>query len=136
MPDITVRAPLAWLGPGRLVDEASVSIADDTIAYAAESRYAPGSEITALVDGAGRRAAPPSPSEGMGARVECAAPRDLFVRGHVQGRGQGERAVGAGIDEIAHAPWTEHLAEELREQMAKSMRIVSTLDIHSYGVDT
>ena len=51
MPDITVRAPLAWLGPGRLVDGASVSIEGDTIAYAGESRYAPGSEITVLVDG-------------------------------------------------------------------------------------
>jgi len=244
MPDITVRAPLAWLGPGRLVDEASVSIEGDTIAYAGESRYAPGSEITVLVDGVLLPAAadrhvhialadpgavllggvtavrdlgwPPEeifplaaasegPSfngpliraagpmitvpggyptrsewapEGTGlevrgpeeathavekladdgaahvkvslnadagptptdeelvAIVECAHRRDLFVTAHVQGRGQAERAVGAGIDEIAHAPWTEHLADELLEQMAKSMRIVSTLDIHSYGVDT
>src|SRR5207237_8151141 len=81
-------------------------------------------------------AGPTPTDEELVAIVECAHRRDLFVTAHVQGRGQAERAVGAGIDEIAHAPWTEHLADELLEQMAKSMRIVSTLDIHSFGVDT
>ena len=81
-------------------------------------------------------AGPTPTDEELVAIVECAHRRDLFVTAHVQGRGQAERAVGAGIDEIAHAPWTEHLSDELLEQMAKSMRIVSTLDIHCYGVDT
>ena len=244
MPDITVRAPLAWLGPGRLVEGASVSIEGDTIAYAGESRSAPGSEITVLVDGvllpavadrhvhialadpgavllggvtavrdlawppdeifpladasegpnfngpliraagpmitapagyptrsqwapegtglevrgteeaaraaedlANRGAAQikvslnqeagPTPSdEELLAIVDAAHRRDMVVTAHVQGEGQTERALGAGVDEIAHTPWTEHLSDELVERMAKSMRIVSTLDIHSYGVDT
>jgi imidazolonepropionase-like amidohydrolase len=51
----------------------------------------------------------------------------------VEGAGQAQRAVGAGIDEFAHAPWTERLSDPLLETAARSMRIVSTLDIHSYG---
>jgi imidazolonepropionase-like amidohydrolase len=61
---------------------------------------------------------------------------ELLVTAHVQGRGQAERALGAGIDEIAHCPWTEKVPDPVIEGMAKSMRMVSTLDIHSYGDDT
>src|SRR5207253_401040 len=77
----------------------------------------------------------PTPSdEELVAIVDSAHRRDLLVTAHVQGEGQAARALGAGIDEIAHTPWTEHLGDDLIEQMARSMRIVSTLDIHSYGV--
>jgi imidazolonepropionase-like amidohydrolase len=41
--------------------------------------------------------------------------------------------VGAGVDEFAHTPWTERLSESLIDAAARSMRIVSTLDILSYG---
>jgi imidazolonepropionase-like amidohydrolase len=51
----------------------------------------------------------------------------------VQGAGQAERALGAGIDEFAHTPWTERLSDAFLESAAKAMRIVSTLDILSYG---
>lgn len=44
-----------------------------------------------------------------------------------------ERALGAGVDELAHTPWTERLPDQVVEAVARSMRIVSTLDIHSYG---
>lgn len=76
----------------------------------------------------------PTPSDAeLAAIVETAHERDLPVTAHVQGPGQAERAVGAGIDEFAHTPWTERLSESLLEAAARSMRIVSTLDIHSYG---
>ena len=39
----------------------------------------------------------------LAAIVQAAHERDLPVTAHVQGRGQAERAVGAGIDEFAHA---------------------------------
>lgn len=58
------------------------------------------------------------------------------VAAHVQGPGQAARALGAGVDEMAHCPWTERLGEDLIEAMAHRMRIVSTLDIHSYGKDS
>jgi imidazolonepropionase-like amidohydrolase len=65
--------------------------------------------------------------------VETAHARGLEVTAHVQGQGQTERALGAGIDELAHTPWTERLSDGLIRQLAKRVRIVSTLDIHSYG---
>jgi imidazolonepropionase-like amidohydrolase len=68
--------------------------------------------------------------------VGAAHDRELPVTAHIQGKGQAERALGAGIDEIAHCPWTEKVPDKVIEGMAKSMRMVSTLDIHSYGDDT
>jgi imidazolonepropionase-like amidohydrolase len=58
------------------------------------------------------------------------------VTAHAQGPGQVERALGAGVDELAHTPWTERLADRVVEACARSLRIVSTLDIHSYGRET
>jgi imidazolonepropionase-like amidohydrolase len=59
-----------------------------------------------------------------------------IVTAHVQGRGQAARALGAGVDEFAHCPWSERLSDDLIRAAAKQVRIVSTLDIHSYGRDT
>ena len=76
----------------------------------------------------------PTPSDAeLAAIVEAAHGRDLPVTAHVEGVGQAERAVGAGIDEFAHAPWSERLPDPLLEAAARTMRIVSTLDILSYG---
>jgi len=68
--------------------------------------------------------------------VDAAHERSLPVTAHAQGKGQAARALGAGVDEFAHCPWTERLADSLIEAMARTMRIVSTLDIQSYGRDT
>jgi imidazolonepropionase-like amidohydrolase len=76
----------------------------------------------------------PTPSDAeLVAIVEAARGRGLPVTAHVEGPGQAERAVGAGIDEFAHTPWTERLPDPLLEAAARSMRVVSTLDILSYG---
>jgi imidazolonepropionase-like amidohydrolase len=76
----------------------------------------------------------PTPSDAeLAALVESAHGRGLPVAAHVQGPGQAERAVGAGLDEFAHAPWTERLSEQLLEAAARTMRVVSTLDILSFG---
>jgi len=66
----------------------------------------------------------------------AASAEDAIVTAHVQGRGQAARAVGAGVAEFAHCPWTERLPQKLIESMAKHVRIVPTLDIHSYGRET
>jgi hypothetical protein len=241
---LSIRSPLAWLGPGRRVEHVTVVIDGDTIVYAGESRGAPPSEVTVLLDGVllpatadrhvhigladpgavllggvtavrdlawpasdifpladaseapnfngplVRAAGPmltapagyptraswappgtglevrgiaeaaaavtkladlgaahikvslnaeagPTPSdEELIAIVGAAHERSLPVTAHVQGKGQAERALGAGIDEIAHCPWTEKVPDRVIEAMAKSMRMVSTLDIHSYGDDS
>lgn len=80
----------------------------------------------------------PTPSDAELFAVVIAAQRHgLPVTAHAQGRGQAERALGAGIAELAHTPWTERLGDTLLHAMVGAgMRIVSTLDIHSYGNDT
>ena len=70
------------------------------------------------------------------AACQAAHRQGLRVTAHVQGPGQAERAVGAGVDELAHCPWTERLADDLVEAVARRMSVVSTLDIHSYGKRT
>jgi imidazolonepropionase-like amidohydrolase len=79
----------------------------------------------------------PTPTDGELAVVcEEAHARELPVTAHAQGRGQVERALGAGVDELAHTPWTHRLSDQVVQTAAERMRIVSTLDIHSYGRDT
>jgi imidazolonepropionase-like amidohydrolase len=76
----------------------------------------------------------PTPTDAeLAAIVETAHGRGLPVAAHVQGVGQAERAVGAGLDEFAHTPWTEQLSEQLLEAAAHTMRVISTLDILSFG---
>jgi len=67
---------------------------------------------------------------------EAAHSRQLPVVVHVQGAGQTERVLGAGADELAHCPWSERLGEALIQALARTMKMVSTLDIHSYGRPT
>lgn len=79
----------------------------------------------------------PTPSDAeLAAICETAREQRLPVVAHVEGRGQVERALGAGVNEIAHTPWTEALSDGTVEALAKRTRIVSTLDIHAFGGET
>ena len=106
----------------------------------------PDDAVAAVADLAGRGAtaikvslnaeAGPTPSDPeLMAICDEAHRLDLPVTAHAQGAGQVERALGAGFDELAHTPWTR-LSDEMIETAAAQLRIVSTLDIHSYGRDT
>jgi len=64
-----------------------------------------------------------------------AAGADIPVTVHAQGAGQVERALGAGVQELAHTPWIR-LSDDVIVTAAKRMRWVSTLDILSFGRDT
>jgi imidazolonepropionase-like amidohydrolase len=76
----------------------------------------------------------PTPTDAeLAATVQAAGERGLPVTAHVQGVGQAERALGAGVSEFAHCPWSERLSESVLESAAKAVRIVSTLDIWSFG---
>jgi imidazolonepropionase-like amidohydrolase len=78
----------------------------------------------------------PTPSDAvLMAIVESAHAAELPVTTHAQGAGQVERALGAGVDELAHTPWMS-LSEDTIARCARRMRIVSTLDILSSGRDT
>jgi imidazolonepropionase-like amidohydrolase len=78
----------------------------------------------------------PTPSDAELAAI-CDAAREagLPVTTHAQGAGQVERALGAGVDELAHTPWSP-LSDDVIERCARHLRIVSTLDILSFGRDT
>lgn len=81
-------------------------------------------------------AGPPLPDAEVAAVVEAATSRGLPVTAHCEGPGQVERAVGAGVAELAHTPWTERISDALITALARTARIVSTLDIHGFGEDT
>ena len=72
----------------------------------------------------------------LGAICSAAGERDVPVTVHAQGEGQVERALGAGVAEFAHCPWTHTLSDSVIGQMAAATRVVSTLDMLSYGRDT
>jgi imidazolonepropionase-like amidohydrolase len=69
----------------------------------------------------------------LGGIVTAAHLRGLTVTVHAEGPGQVARALAAGADEFAHAPFTERLGEALIGQLAARVAIVSTLDIHGWG---
>lgn len=78
----------------------------------------------------------PTPTDAeLIAIVEAAREAGLPVTVHAQGPGQVERALGAGVDELAHTPWTA-LSDDVVRAAAACMRIVSTLDICGFGRDT
>jgi imidazolonepropionase-like amidohydrolase len=81
-------------------------------------------------------AGPTLSDEELLAVCDAAHQAEAIVTVHAQGAGQAERAVGAGVDEFAHCPWTERLPDDLLAAMAARIRIVSTLDIHSHGKET
>jgi imidazolonepropionase-like amidohydrolase len=80
-------------------------------------------------------AAGPTPTDAVLLAIADAASRhDVPVTAHAHGMGQVERALGAGFAELAHTPWSP-MADDVIAQAARSLRIVSTLDIHTFGRD-
>jgi imidazolonepropionase-like amidohydrolase len=78
----------------------------------------------------------PTPSDAELTTIcDAAHEAGLTVTVHAQGQGQVERALGAGVDELAHTPWTR-LSDEVIVVAAARLRIVSTLDSLSFGRDT
>lgn len=81
-------------------------------------------------------AGPTLPDAELAAICRAAAEEQLPVVAHAEGSGQVERALGAGVRELAHTPWSEPLSDRVVQALAKRARIVSTLDIHGFGGDT
>jgi hypothetical protein len=68
----------------------------------------------------------------LGAIVTAAHARDLPVVAHVEGEGMSRLALDAGVDVLAHAPFTEELDDNLIQRAARvGQRWISTLDIHA-----
>lgn len=66
----------------------------------------------------------------LAAAVTAAHRLSRGVVAHVEGDGQAARALAAGVDVLAHTPWTERLDDALVHAAAVSMRWIGTLDIH------
>ncbi|GAA4477275.1 hypothetical protein GCM10023094_19120 [Rhodococcus olei] len=75
-------------------------------------------------------AGPVLPDGTLRAVVTAAHRLSRGVVAHAEGAGQVDRALAAGVDVLAHAPWTERLGERVVRDAARSMRWISTLDIH------
>ncbi|GAB3041517.1 hypothetical protein GCM10027052_24070 [Parafrigoribacterium mesophilum] len=69
----------------------------------------------------------------LAALVAQAHAAGTTVVAHAEGVGQAERAFAAGVDRLAHTPWSERLSDELLKRMAGAMAWISTLDIHGWG---
>jgi len=67
--------------------------------------------------------------EVLGAFVEAAHAAGLTVLAHVEGRGQAARAIDAGADVLAHAPWTERVPDGVLRR-GRHTTWISTLAIH------
>ena len=115
----------AWAPPGT-----GLEVSGPTEAAAAVARIA--LQDPAVIKVALHTEAGPTLTDAeLVAVCEAAHERGLAVTAHVQGSGQTDRAVGAGVDELAHCPWTERLSDELVASLARTTSVVGTLDIHA-----
>ena len=68
----------------------------------------------------------------LGTVVDAAHERGLPVVAHVEGAGMTELAIDAGVDVLAHTPFSELLsAEAIARAAAAGQRWISTLSIHA-----
>jgi imidazolonepropionase-like amidohydrolase len=65
----------------------------------------------------------------LGALVEAAHAVGLTVIAHVEGPGQAARAIDAGVDALAHVPWTERVPDDVLRR-GRHTTWISTLAIH------
>lgn len=76
-------------------------------------------------------AGPVPDAQTVTAIVDAARANDLPVVAHVQGRGTARRAIDAGVDVLAHTPFTELLDPALiARAVAGGQRWITTLFIH------
>ncbi|MDO9589961.1 MAG: amidohydrolase family protein, partial [Microcella sp.] len=116
----------AWAPAGSWRD---VSSADDAELAVAEQLVAGASRIKIALNA---EAGPVWSDELLADVVAEARAAGLPVVAHVEGSGQAARAIAAGIDMFAHAPFSEVLPEpDIAQAVAQGQRWVSTLAIHA-----
>lgn len=104
-------------------------IADAAAAVAAVAELAAlGASCIKVV--AHSEAGPVLDDDSFRAVVASAKSRGLPVVAHAEGSGQAQRAARLGADRLAHAPFTERLAEDEIAEQAASVEWISTLAIH------
>ena len=120
----------AWAPAGSACPVASPSEA----AIAVARQVAAGASVikVTLNSAAGPVLAPDT----LAAIVVAAHARMLPVAAHAEGPGQAAAAFDAGVDLLAHTPFSEALPDALLGAMAGRMTWISTLDIHGWGEPT
>ena len=121
-PSLTEWAPAEASRPVGCLTEVDAAIAELLAAGASVAKLAVNSD-----------AGPTFGADVLAALVAAAHNVGLPVVAHAEGSGQAERAFDAGVDTLAHTPWTETLDDELLRQMAGRMSWISTLDMHGCG---
>jgi hypothetical protein len=67
----------------------------------------------------------------LAAVVSAAHAGNLLVIAHAQGEGAVQAALTAGVDVLAHIPWTEELDQDVLRDCARQTTWISTLSIHN-----
>ncbi|GID95077.1 amidohydrolase family protein [Amorphoplanes digitatis] len=109
-----------------------VRSADDAAAAVGEARAA-GATLIKVTAHAGGPMLPPAT---LAALVRAARAGGLPVVAHAEGPGTVAAAYEAGVELLAHTPWTEELDDALVRAVAARMTWISTLDIHGWGRPT
>lgn len=117
----------SWAPAGSVCE---VATAEDAAA-AVDRQLAGGASVIKVTLNA--LAGPVLASDVLAAIVARAGERGTPVVAHAEGVGQAVRAFVAGVDVLAHTPFSERLVDELVDAMAGRMTWISTLDIHGWG---
>jgi len=120
----------SWVEPGSVCEVATLADA----AAAVDRQARAGASVVKVALNA--HAGPVLADDVLAAVAARAHEGRMQVVAHPEGAGQALRAFVAGVDMLAHAPFTERLDDELVEAMAARMTWISTLDIHGWGTPT
>lgn len=117
----------AWAPPGSVTAVATAEQAAAAVDRQVELGAAV-IKVTLNVD-----AGPVLPDDVLRALVDRAHAHGRPVVAHVEGAGQPMRALEAGVDWFAHAPWTHRLTDAELEAMVGRVGWIGTLDMHGRG---
>jgi hypothetical protein len=119
-----------WAPAAAVIEVADAEAAARAIAYVRDN----GAEVIKLT--LNSVAGPTFRDDLLAAIVGIAHDAGLPVVAHAEGAGEAARAAAAGVDVLAHAPFSERLGDELLRKMAGNVAWISTLDIHGWGEPT
>ncbi|WP_181397364.1 amidohydrolase [Cryobacterium arcticum] len=119
-----------WAPPGSSCPVAAPEDAPDAVARQA----AAGASVIKVTLNA--VAGPVLDADTLAAIVVAAHERMRPVSAHTEGAGQAAAAFAAGVDLLAHTPFSERLPDDLLAAMAGRLAWISTLDIHGWGRPT
>lgn len=118
-----------WAPPGAAAELADPGDAARSICARAETH-------ASVIKVALNSDAGPVPDDALLAAIAAEAhDAGLLLVAHAQGAGQAERALNAGVDVLAHTPWTDRLSNETIRAAAASQTWISTLAMHSRDGD-